>query len=190
VRQLGTRPKSNQVYDAHGNRLSVVVVARLADGHVLTGIHKYRGGVEYPAGGVEINETLLTAGLRELYEETGVLVNGVYCIHENFSEYRRQYILYINVTDYTMTRPLCDELRDVKFSLRRASWSGVRDHRVHKCGQAHILTKAAYIPLTAQIHCGPSTSDGSDDCSLDDELTSSLCTVLQNTQLDGGSSGQ
>jgi ADP-ribose pyrophosphatase YjhB (NUDIX family) len=54
-------------------------------GHVLLVRHRYRQGWFFPGGGVERHETLHSALVRELREETGVMLSGPAELHGLFA---------------------------------------------------------------------------------------------------------
>lgn len=60
------------------------VIVRGAD-EVLLIRHSYRPGWNFPGGGVEWRETLYTALVREVEEETGVVVRGAPELHGMFA---------------------------------------------------------------------------------------------------------
>lgn len=66
----------------------------------LIGYNKWRGNFEFPAGKIEVNESLKDAAIRELYEETHQKVNnliwkGLFKVYDkNKEEYRYRALYY------------------------------------------------------------------------------------------------
>jgi 8-oxo-dGTP pyrophosphatase MutT (NUDIX family) len=114
-----------QAYDGAGWRVSAVAVMRW-NGQYLTGVHNDRGSVEWPAGGVDIGETIVNAALREVFEETGWCVQlANWQVHANHSFLKRQYIVYGVVRSAHRVTNGDGEMYDAIWSERTAIWDGV-----------------------------------------------------------------
>lgn len=80
-------------------------VVQDGDGRILLVRHTYIPGWYLPGGGVDKNETLREAMVRELDEEVGVLVRGeapLIGVFANFREHKSDHVALYLVRDYEM----------------------------------------------------------------------------------------
>lgn len=86
-----------------GQTLGVRGVVRDERGHFLLIRHTYAPGWMFPGGGVEPAESLETAIIRELYEETGVRAIDrpkLVSVHANFTHFKGDHIAVFTVDQW------------------------------------------------------------------------------------------
>jgi len=98
--------------------------------HVLLVRHGYRDGWHFPGGGIEWRETAETAVVREVLEETGVVVEGRPCFHglfANFATLPSDHIAVFVIREWRrpIVPPPSLEIRESRFFSRRELPDGV-----------------------------------------------------------------
>ena len=87
--------------------LGVQAIVISADNQVLLVRHSYRSGWHFPGGGVERNETMLSALSRELFEESGVVATAtpkLQGIYSHFAEFPGDHIALYIVKQWSQVR--------------------------------------------------------------------------------------
>lgn len=96
-------------FKSRRNKVTLGAQAVVADGErrVLLVRHGYRPGWHFPGGGVERDESVLTALTRELEEEAGVVLTALprlFGIYSHFDAFPGDHILLYVATGWKQTR--------------------------------------------------------------------------------------
>jgi 8-oxo-dGTP pyrophosphatase MutT (NUDIX family) len=131
------------------------------DGRVLLVRHTYRPGWFFPGGGVEKNETVELALIRELQEEAGVAVEGapsLFGVYSNAPNFPNDHVLFYQIASWRAVAPANDgEIAERGFFPLHALPDGVSGGTRQRLAEVfHAQPIAAFwAPPTSAKNAGP-----------------------------------